>query len=565
MATAVVCTPLGFSSPLGRSIERALEDAAASGALCLSGRKLREYPRCAGDFDLADVTDADLSKNRLGEIPIELCQLVALESLQLYHNAIRSVPPSIHALHALFYLNISRNQLSSLPVQLCRLPLRVLVLGNNKIGSLPPEIGDLKNLHELDVSCNELQEIPPQLGNLVLLRELNVRRNRLQHLPEEISELPLVSLDFSCNCIIEIPIVFRNLHLLETLAVDNNPLKFPPAQVCVKGRVHILKYLSRNAQTSELPRCQLSSQPVQSCELEKMGVRGKTWRPDSGIGSESSEKRLEVDDDICPDSAQEPSPNEATVEHFPNGAVEDAIPHAALELFDSLCFDEEFDDNMSNNALSSVQVSTEKLPFKKDSGISNQHEAHKELHDGKLNGISKEEIQMSRSSKQQPDASAEDLHLPAFGLKPRSAFSLASKRGLESLKSGNFTVRRRMEQMREEMEQIEQLRQILYEQLCEDIPEDLGAALLDGVILCRLVNRLRPRTLSVIHEPSPAVPQLSMAKCRRNVDCFLEACCKLGVPKEQLCLPHHILEEKGMVHVGSTVRALIENVTGKAP
>uniref|UniRef100_UPI00358F054D leucine-rich repeat and calponin homology domain-containing protein 1-like isoform X2 n=1 Tax=Myxine glutinosa TaxID=7769 RepID=UPI00358F054D len=564
MATAVVCSPLGFSSPLGRSIERALEDAAASGALCLSGRKLREYPRCAGDYDLADVTDADLSKNRLVEIPIELCQLVALESLQLYHNAIRSVPPSIHALHALFYLNISRNQLSSLPVQLCRLPLRVLVLGNNKIGSLPPEIGDLKNLHELDVSCNELQELPPQLGNLVLLRELNVRRNRLEQLPEEISELPLVSLDFSCNCVVEIPMVFRKLHLLETLAVDNNPLKFPPAHVCVKGRVHILKYLSQNTQTSELPKGQLGSRPVQSCDLEKICLRGKTWRPDSGIGSESSERRLEVDDDICPDSAHEPSPNEAKVEHFPNGSVEDPISHAALELFESLCFDEEFDDNMSNT-FSCAQVSTEKPPLEKDTCISNQHEAHKQPHDGKLNGTSKEVFQLPQSSKQKPDTSAEDFHLPAFGLKPRSAFSLSSKRGLEGLKNGNFTVRRRMEQMREEMEQIEQLRQILYEQLCEDIPEDLGAALQDGVILCRLVNRLRPRTLSVIHEPSPAVPQLSMAKCRRNVDSFLEGCCKLGVPKEQLCLPHHILEEKGIVHVGLTVRALIEHVTGKAP
>ncbi|KFZ55269.1 Leucine-rich repeat and calponin homology domain-containing protein 2, partial [Podiceps cristatus] len=49
------------------------------------------------------------------------------------------------------------------------------------------------------------------------------------------------------------------------------------------------------------------------------------------------------------------------------------------------------------------------------------------------------------------------------------------------------------------------------------LPEDLGSALMDGVVLCHLVNHVRPRSVGSIHVPSPAVPKLSMAKCRRNV------------------------------------------------
>lgn len=43
----------------------------------------------------------------------------------------------------------SRNQLSTLPVHLCNLPLKVLIASNNKLVSLPEEIGHLRHLTEL--------------------------------------------------------------------------------------------------------------------------------------------------------------------------------------------------------------------------------------------------------------------------------------------------------------------------------------------------------------------------------------------------------------------------------
>uniref|UniRef100_A0ACB8FBQ7 Uncharacterized protein n=1 Tax=Sphaerodactylus townsendi TaxID=933632 RepID=A0ACB8FBQ7_9SAUR len=86
---------------------------------------------------------------------------------------------------------------------------------------------------ELDVSCNEIQTIPPQIGNLDSLRDLNIRRNHLVHLPEELAELPLIRLDFSCNKITTIPVCYRNLRHLQTITLDNNPLQSPPAQSLV--------------------------------------------------------------------------------------------------------------------------------------------------------------------------------------------------------------------------------------------------------------------------------------------------------------------------------------------
>ncbi|XP_077900082.1 DISP complex protein LRCH3 isoform X17 [Ictidomys tridecemlineatus] len=251
--SGVNCGPsLGVGSGPGpgswsRSLDRALEEAAVTGVLSLSGRKLREFPRGAANHDLTDTTRADLSRNRLSEIPIEACHFVSLENLNLYQNCIRYIPEAILNLQALTFLNISRNQLSTLPVHLCNLPLKVLIASNNKLVSLPEEIGHLRHLTELDVSCNEIQTIPSQIGNLEALRDLNVRRNHLVRLPEELAELPLIRLDFSCNKIIAIPVCYRNLRHLQVITLDNNPLQSPPAQICIKGKIHIFKFLNIQA------------------------------------------------------------------------------------------------------------------------------------------------------------------------------------------------------------------------------------------------------------------------------------------------------------------------------
>lgn len=120
------------------------------------------------------------------------------------------------------FLN-SRNLLSVLPKFLFSLPLKVLLVSNNKLVSIPEEIGKAKELMELvssvcvcrcigtciccaarvipfpplclpsqDVSCNEIQALPAQVGRLQALRELNIRKNCLHMLPEGQSNFPFL-------------------------------------------------------------------------------------------------------------------------------------------------------------------------------------------------------------------------------------------------------------------------------------------------------------------------------------------------------------------------------------
>ncbi|XP_053971444.1 leucine-rich repeat and calponin homology domain-containing protein isoform X2 [Hylaeus volcanicus] len=130
----------------------------------------------------------------------------------------------------------------------------------------------------------------------------------------------------------------------------------------------------------------------------------------------------------------------------------------------------------------------------------------------------------------------------------------------------SFTMRREFERAKEEADLIEQLRTHIETRLKMALPEDLAPALTDGVVLCHLANHVRPRSVASIHVPSPAVPKLTMARCRRNVDNFLEACRKIGVDENLVCCASDVLEGgRGVVRVAVTVSELLRFHQTRSP
>ncbi|XP_076636032.1 leucine-rich-repeats and calponin homology domain protein isoform X3 [Colletes latitarsis] len=130
----------------------------------------------------------------------------------------------------------------------------------------------------------------------------------------------------------------------------------------------------------------------------------------------------------------------------------------------------------------------------------------------------------------------------------------------------SFTMRREFERAKEEADLIEQLRSHIETRLKMALPEDLAPALTDGVVLCHLANHVRPRSVASIHVPSPAVPKLTMARCRRNVDNFLEACRKIGVDENLVCCASDVLEGgRGVVRVAVTVSELLRFHQTRSP
>ena len=113
--------------------------------------------------------------------------------------------------------------------------------------------------------------------------------------------------------------------------------------------------------------------------------------------------------------------------------------------------------------------------------------------------------------------------------------------------------------MRDDVQIIRSMRSQLETRLkiqLPDSPVELSKSLADGVILCHLINHLRPRAVPTIHVPSATSPKLTYAKCARNVENFLEACRKLGVSKDDLCAQNIVLEGKSVTQIARTVDAL---------
>uniref|UniRef100_UPI00398EB57D leucine-rich repeat and calponin homology domain-containing protein 2-like n=1 Tax=Pristiophorus japonicus TaxID=55135 RepID=UPI00398EB57D len=142
------------------------------------------------------------------------------------------------------------------------------------------------------------------MEKLQSLRELNIRRNHLQVLPAELAELPLVKLDFSCNKVTEIPICFRKLRYLQVIILDNNPMQSPPAQICLKGRVHIFKFLNiqscridKKPDSLDLPSLDKRALPQPLTDSMEDFYPAKNHGPDSGIGSDNGDKRLSTTED----------------------------------------------------------------------------------------------------------------------------------------------------------------------------------------------------------------------------------------------------------------------------
>ncbi|XP_037669832.1 leucine-rich repeat and calponin homology domain-containing protein 4 isoform X2 [Choloepus didactylus] len=637
-AAATTSVPGSPGLPGSRSAERALEEAVATGTLNLSNRRLKQFPRgAARSYDLSDITQADLSRNRFPEVPEAACQLVSLEGLSLYHNCLRCLNPALGNLTALTYLNLSRNQLSSLPPYICQLPLRVLIVSNNKLGALPPDIRALGSLRQLDVSSNELQSLPVELCSLTCLRDLNVRRNQLSTLPDELGDLPLVRLDFSCNRVSRIPVSFCRLRHLQVILLDSNPLQSPPAQICLKGKLHIFKFLSTEVGRrggSVLGDLAPSRPPSFSpCPAEDLfpgrrydgGLDSGFHSVDSGSkrwsGNESTDEFSELSFRIS-ELAREPrGPRERREDGSADGDPEQ------IDFIDSHGPGEDEERGAAEEQrppeLGPVAGDGERAPSSRREEpageerrrpdtlqLWQERERRQQQQQSGVWGVPRKDsflklgirtpgggaaapsTQATSNGAPKPTAnqpgppggqgapasvlsSQEPLPLtgPATAPAPRPLGSIqrpnsflfrSSSQSSSGPSSPDSVLRpRRSPQVLDEKELMAQLRQVLESRLQRPLPEDLAEALASGVILCQLANQLRPRSVPFIHVPSPAVPKLSALKSRKNVESFLEACRKMGVPEESLCQPHHILEEegapgRGLPYIAAVVHALLE-------
>jgi hypothetical protein len=150
---------------------------------------LTEFPEEI--FDLADSLEVlNLSGNRLAALPPGLSRLRKLEVIFCSDNQFTTVPEVLGECLQLQMVGFKANKIAALPAAALPPQLRWLILTDNELASLPPEIGHCAQLQKLMLAGNQLRHLPTELAHCTRLELLRIAANQLQELPAWLLALP---------------------------------------------------------------------------------------------------------------------------------------------------------------------------------------------------------------------------------------------------------------------------------------------------------------------------------------------------------------------------------------
>jgi hypothetical protein len=150
---------------------------------------LTEFPEEI--FELADTLEVlNLSGNRLAALPPGLGRLRKLEVLFCSDNQFAAVPEVLGDCPQLNMVGFKANQIRTVPVAALLPTLRWLILTDNQLESLPPEIGRCGQLQKLMLAGNQLRHLPAELAQCTNLELLRIAANQLTELPAWLLAMP---------------------------------------------------------------------------------------------------------------------------------------------------------------------------------------------------------------------------------------------------------------------------------------------------------------------------------------------------------------------------------------
>ncbi|UJR10108.1 hypothetical protein I4U23_014330 [Adineta vaga] len=153
----------------------------------------------------------DISENNLDDLPLDLCFLTILQTLNCSHNQLTLIPDSFEKLIHLKELDISFNHFKQFPTvistftHLIRLNcehnfmqvihenfinlknLKTLILDHNLFENFDLiDFSQLKKLEYIHIAHNQLLKFPTNLHQLVYLKNINLSYNQLTTFPSEL-------------------------------------------------------------------------------------------------------------------------------------------------------------------------------------------------------------------------------------------------------------------------------------------------------------------------------------------------------------------------------------------
>ena len=196
---------------------------------------------------LKRLTVLNIEENKYTYLPKECMRIRSITELNASQNHIYEIPTDIHRVTSLRVLNLEGNNLESLPENLFKLKkIKVLNVSRNRIREVSSGISMMQTLELINLECNYLTTMPISLSELKL-KSLLLGHNRLISLPDEsfIGSLgrTLTHLSIAENNLLELPASIFQINPNALFEADYNPLISPPAYILSEGLGVLQNYL----------------------------------------------------------------------------------------------------------------------------------------------------------------------------------------------------------------------------------------------------------------------------------------------------------------------------------
>jgi hypothetical protein len=144
-----------------------------------------------GSLSLTNISKLDLSNCNLSALPAGLPEAVPnLSILFLSKNCFREMPAVIGQCSKLQMIAFKDNGMESIHPDALQSQLRWLILTDNKLRTLPEEIGRCCLLQKLMLSGNELEQLPESIVKCTKLELVRLASNQLREPPTSLLQLP---------------------------------------------------------------------------------------------------------------------------------------------------------------------------------------------------------------------------------------------------------------------------------------------------------------------------------------------------------------------------------------
>ena len=221
--------------------------------LCLSTCDLEELPPLIGMYYLLKVLD--VSNNKLEELPPDIGSCYSLETLNVSINHIKEIPEELMMLIHLKRFLAYSNQIVKVPEWLADMDLVEMNLFNNKVLHLPPALGKLRLVTEMNFAANVIMQVPAEtmtqwtglrvlnlydcrvvklcsLTHMNEIEELRLFNNNLDTLPDLGTKPKLRIVELNKNQISNLPLSwFTGLKGLQRITFNNNNIEAIPVGI----------------------------------------------------------------------------------------------------------------------------------------------------------------------------------------------------------------------------------------------------------------------------------------------------------------------------------------------